>query len=101
MSVVAAFPLTGRTHQIRVHLADAGHPILGDRQYGGPTAVRVDGEISSPERVMLHARGLSIPARNMPWSKLQESDNIELLSPCPVDMRKYGCEELAEATRFQ
>ncbi len=44
--VEAAFPilsllkvqiLTGRTHQIRVHLADAGYPVLGDSQYGGRT----------------------------------------------------------------
>jgi 23S rRNA-/tRNA-specific pseudouridylate synthase len=32
---------TGRTHQLRVHLAAIGHPILGDRLYGGPTADRL------------------------------------------------------------
>ncbi len=34
-SLLAAEPLTGRTHQIRVHLAAAGHPVLGDPIYGG------------------------------------------------------------------
>ena len=34
-TLVEARPRTGRTHQIRVHLAAAGHPILGDRAYGG------------------------------------------------------------------
>ena len=34
-SMVEAAPRTGRTHQIRVHLSAAGHPILGDRAYGG------------------------------------------------------------------
>jgi 23S rRNA pseudouridine1911/1915/1917 synthase len=34
-TLVEAFPRTGRTHQIRVHLAAIGHPILGDRAYGG------------------------------------------------------------------
>ena len=33
-TVLEAQPITGRTHQIRVHLADAGHPLLGDRIYG-------------------------------------------------------------------
>ncbi len=33
-SVLEVFPQTGRTHQIRVHMAYLGHPILGDRQYG-------------------------------------------------------------------
>ncbi|MEI6349682.1 MAG: RNA pseudouridine synthase [Verrucomicrobiota bacterium] len=33
-SLVRAFPETGRTHQIRVHLAHAGHPIVGDKIYG-------------------------------------------------------------------
>jgi 23S rRNA-/tRNA-specific pseudouridylate synthase len=34
-ALMEAAPGTGRTHQIRVHLASAGHPILGDRAYGG------------------------------------------------------------------
>lgn len=42
---------TGRTHQIRVHLATFGHPIAGDREYGGG---------SPPERPMLHAWRLKL-----------------------------------------
>lgn len=38
---LALEPLTGRTHQLRVHLAAIGHPILGDRLYGGPPAARL------------------------------------------------------------
>ena len=45
-ALVQASPATGRTHQIRVHMAAIGHPILGDATYGGP---------ASAERVMLHA----------------------------------------------
>ena len=39
--VVEAEPMTGRTHQIRVHAADHGFPILGDTLYGGAPAARV------------------------------------------------------------
>lgn len=35
LSLIEAHPQTGRTHQIRVHLAEAGHPIVADRVYGG------------------------------------------------------------------
>ena len=38
---IEAEPLTGKTHQIRVHAAKLGHPILGDTLYGGSTAARV------------------------------------------------------------
>ncbi len=40
-SILAAFPLTGRTHQIRVHAAENGFPILGDTLYGGTASTRV------------------------------------------------------------
>ena len=53
-SLVECSPETGRTHQIRVHLAHLGAPLLGDARYGGPR--RAD-ETGIP-RVMLHARRL-------------------------------------------
>ena len=43
-------PLTGRTHQLRVHLAEQGHPIVGDTLYGGEPA----------DRLFLHAASLEI-----------------------------------------
>ncbi len=55
-ALVEARPETGRTHQIRVHLAALGAPLLGDPRYGGPRRV---GEVSIP-RVMLHARRLEL-----------------------------------------
>ncbi len=56
-AAVECHPETGRTHQIRVHLAHLGAPLLGDARYGGPRRVR---ETTVP-RVMLHARRLSLP----------------------------------------
>lgn len=47
-SSVELKPVTGRTHQLRVHMAAIGHPIAGDALYGGPAS----------ERLMLHACSL-------------------------------------------
>lgn len=49
-------PHTGRTHQIRTHLHTIGHPILGDRAYGGERVSAIKGQVI--HRVMLHARTL-------------------------------------------
>lgn len=53
---VLLYPRTGRTHQLRVHLASLGHPILGDHTYGGQKVCTIHG-VEIP-RVMLHARTL-------------------------------------------
>jgi 23S rRNA pseudouridine1911/1915/1917 synthase len=47
-------PRTGRTHQIRVHFADHGHPLLGDKLYGGRTVRSLPRELI-PARQALHA----------------------------------------------
>jgi 23S rRNA pseudouridine1911/1915/1917 synthase len=53
-SLVEVIPVTGRMHQIRVHLAEAGFPLLGDKRYGGPQQI---GDITI-SRHMLHALSL-------------------------------------------
>lgn len=54
-ALVEACPETGRTHQIRVHLAGAGHPLLGDRLYGGTEHLELDGQPFLFRRHLLHA----------------------------------------------
>ena len=54
-ALVELSPLTGRMHQLRVHMAHLGRPLLGDARYGG--ALRLGG--ASIPRLMLHARELS------------------------------------------
>lgn len=100
-SLLACFPLTGRTHQIRVHLKHAGHPILADSLYGGEALMLSNlkphyrlkpGHIESPltGRVALHAEEI-----NLPHPKTGAMVRIE--APWPKDLavsvkylRKYG-----------
>jgi 23S rRNA-/tRNA-specific pseudouridylate synthase len=54
-----ATPLSGRRHQIRIHLSKKGFPILGDTEYGGPTSLQKP--VLEITRVALHAAKLELP----------------------------------------
>ena len=58
-ALLALWPRTGRTHQLRVHCAAIGCPILGDRKYGGEEALLA--AVADARRLHLHARRLALP----------------------------------------
>ena len=74
---VAARPITGRTHQIRVHLASLGTPIVGDFKYGG-TDARPKGDIA--DKLHLHARSIDIGR--------PDGNRLQATAPLPPHMRK-------------
>jgi 23S rRNA-/tRNA-specific pseudouridylate synthase len=74
-------PRTGRTHQIRVHAAAAGCPLLGDVYYGGARRCTLpDGRVATARRVMLHCARVTIPHP-------VEGRTLSLSSPAPDDLR--------------
>jgi 23S rRNA pseudouridine955/2504/2580 synthase len=79
--------LTGRTHQIRVHLAHAGHPLLGDDKYGD-FELNHRLEKQGVRRLFLHASRLAFPH---PISK----EAIDLKAPLPAEMKKFVDAHLA------
>ena len=58
-ALLALWPRTGRTHQLRVHCAAIGCPILGDGKYGGEEALLA--RVADARRLHLHARRLQLP----------------------------------------
>ena len=72
-SLLEVEPVTGRTHQIRVHLAAVGHPVVGDATYGRPSA--------AVGRQFLHAHKLAF---GMPLG----GRTVEFESPLPADLRE-------------
>ncbi len=57
-SLIEAKPISGRTHQIRLHLQNLKHPILGDDLYGGKIMKEIDKKLEIP-RLLLHATQIS------------------------------------------
>ena len=80
-SVLEVRLLTGRTHQIRVHLAHAGHPILGDDKYGDFSLNHALAK-QGVRRLFLHARRLE-------FAHPISGEHVELESKLPDDMRAF------------
>jgi tRNA pseudouridine32 synthase/23S rRNA pseudouridine746 synthase len=72
LSLVEFRPHTGRTHQIRVHAAHLGHPIVGDPVYGGGGGA-----------MMLHSRAVTIPYR-------ADGEPVTATAPVPSAMAALG-----------
>jgi tRNA pseudouridine32 synthase/23S rRNA pseudouridine746 synthase len=68
-TLLAAYPLTGRQHQVRAHFYCIGHPVVGDRKYGDRVF-----QMSFP-RLMLHSRRIELP--------MPDGQRLGLESPLP------------------
>jgi 23S rRNA pseudouridine1911/1915/1917 synthase len=78
-------PRTGRTHQIRVHLADLGYPVVGDRVYGrkrrtSAAPAQCDAEVARFPRQALHAERLIV-------KHPRSGQSIDFFAPLPDDLR--------------
>jgi 23S rRNA pseudouridine1911/1915/1917 synthase len=81
-SLVEATLETGRTHQVRVHFAEAGHPVLGDPVYGRPPRDRIAREEAGKlGRQALHARVLG-------FAHPINGQRLRFASPPPPDMQR-------------
>lgn len=92
VSIIEAKPETGRTHQIRVHAAAIGHPIVADRLYGDGRPLRLSsfkrGWRGDPweekpliDRLALHAAALDLPPK-----KADDSERLSFVAALPRDM---------------
>jgi 23S rRNA pseudouridine955/2504/2580 synthase len=82
MSLLEAELITGRTHQIRVHLAHLGHPVLGDDKYGNyelNKALRKQGL----KRMFLHAASLE-------FAHPLTGESLALASPLPAELAAFA-----------
>jgi 23S rRNA pseudouridine1911/1915/1917 synthase len=85
VSLLEVHPETGRTHQIRVHLSFIGHPIVGDRLYGGRR--EAPGHDRHPAHAIAAYGGLALHARRLAFTHPRTGEWREFEAPRPAEMR--------------
>jgi 23S rRNA pseudouridine1911/1915/1917 synthase len=73
---------TGRTHQIRVHVAAMGHPVVGDTMYGAPQQARGKNAVIGLKRNFLHAAELE-------FRHPRTGETVGLKSELPEELREF------------
>jgi 23S rRNA pseudouridine1911/1915/1917 synthase len=86
-SLICATPRTGRTHQIRVHLASLGHPVVGDKIYGPKEQLYL--QFIENGWTLELAEQLLLPRHALHSSKLAIADELEWTSPLPADLAEF------------
>jgi 23S rRNA pseudouridine1911/1915/1917 synthase len=89
-TLLEVLPETGRTHQIRVHLSAIGHPVVGDKLYGGKRERKRFME--KPQRQLLHAWKLS-------FSHPRTGERLAFEASLPDDIRRFIAERKQEIGR--
>lgn len=79
-SLLQCQPLTGRTHQIRVHALHLGHPVAGDERYGDPEANATARKLGL-KRLFLHAQSISFPD--------DSGNDLHFTAPLADDLERF------------
>ena len=87
-SFVEAMPETGRTHQIRVHFAHIGHPVVGDQVYGGGHK-RATREANSPKlkQIIAGLNRQALHAHLLGFAHPSTEEYVEFIAPIPEDIQ--------------
>ena len=91
-SLLLCAPITGRTHQIRVHLDHAEHPILGDDRYGDDDANRKAKKFGL-KRLFLHAQSIAFPDKS--------GNDLHFTAPLAEDLERFLSVGIADSRKKQ
>ncbi|MDH5455815.1 MAG: pseudouridine synthase, partial [Gammaproteobacteria bacterium] len=89
-SLLQCAPVTGRTHQIRVHLQHAGHPIVGDERYGDADANKQARRLGL-KRLFLHAQSIAFANKS--------GNELHFTAPLADDLERFLTVGVIEAQR--